>query len=546
MLNLIVSKTILLIEKDVRASTSFSLLDSYGLIWLVRYNSTLEQNQTVQVFSMNTHQLMITLDREGEEPIYKQLIRNIKAQIESGVLPAGTRLPASRDLAKQLNISRISVVNAYAELRAEGFVSAHAGRGTFVSRESNQPENPAPITTVTENSSPDTSIRDLMRLSRKPGVISFSSGSPPTDFFPINSLREAMNYVLDRDGSDALKYEVPEGYGPLRAEVRDYVSALGIQCSSSNVLITGGTQQALDLVVQALVAEGETIVSENPTYIGMIDIARTRRINLHGLCTDHEGIRLDHLENYLIDNNPKLIYVMPTFQNPTGHVMPLHRRRQLINLANTYNVPILEDAVYHEIRFEGEHIPPLKALDDTGIVIHASGFTKMLLPGIRVGYIITDGQHYNRLVRVKQAADISTSGLHQRIIHYMLARGVLSGQLERNNRELMRRRDAAIAAAKQHFPPGTHLSIPDGGLVIWAELPHVGPTAAELYISAIQQGVAYAIGSVFYTNGGGAYRMRLNFGAHPPEVIDEGFRRLGRAWRELAVDYADMDKSPLL
>lgn len=498
---------------------------------------------------MNSSSLSISLDRDAEEPIYRQLIRSIRLQIESGSLPAGARLPASRDLARQLNISRISVVNAYAELRAEGFLSAHAGRGTFVSRESSNGNNhteTSTMPTTNDNNSPDRSIRDMMRLARKPGVISLSGGSPPSDFFPIQSLREAMNLVLERDGAKALNYEVPEGYGPLRATVRDYVSALGIQCNPSDVLITGGTQQALDLVIQALLGEGDTLVTENPTYIGMIDITRTRRVQLQGICTDDEGIRLDRLENYVIDHSPKLVYVMPTFQNPTGHVMPLHRRRQLLNMANEYNFTILEDAVYHEFRFEGDPLPPLKALDEHGVVIHASGFTKMLLPGIRIGYLITDSRHYQRLVRVKQAADISTPGLNQRVIQFMLERGTLSGHLERNNHELKRRRDVALEAASHYFPPGTHYHAPEGGLCLWVKLPHSGPTAAELYISAIQHGVAYAIGSIFYTNNSGSYRMRINYGAHKAEEIEEGFRRLGRAWRELACDYAEMDKSPLL
>ena len=498
---------------------------------------------------MNTPPLSVSLDRDAEEPIYRQLIRHIRMQIESGELPAGARLPASRDLANQLNISRISVVNAYAELRSEGFLSAHAGRGTFVARDNNNgtaTAEHAAVSSQSDSSSPDRSIRDMMRLARKPGVISFSGGSPPSEFFPFMSLRDAINVVLDRDGAKALGYEVPEGYGPLRNAVRDYVSALGIQCSPNDILITGGTQQALDLVIQALLGEGETIVTENPTYIGMVDIARTRRVQIHGIPTDKDGIRLDHLENYVIDHQPKLIYVMPSFQNPTGHVMPLHRRRQLINLANDYGIPILEDAVYHEFRIEGENLPPLKALDDTGIVIHASGFTKMLLPGIRIGYVINNAGHYQRFVRVKQAADISTPGLNQRAIHLMLEMGSFSGQLERNNQELMRRRDAAVEAAERYFPPGTHWQIPEGGLFMWAKLPRSGPTAAELYISAIQQGVAYAIGNIFFTNGGGSYRIRLNYASHPPEIIEKGFRRLGRAWRELACDYADIEKSPLL
>jgi GntR family transcriptional regulator / MocR family aminotransferase len=227
-------------------------------------------------------------------------------------------------------------------------------------------------------------------------------------------------------------------------------------------------------------------------------------------------------------------------------VMPLHRRRQLINLANDYHIPVLEDAVYHEFRYEGEALPPLKALDEHGMVIHASGFTKNLLPGMRIGYIIAENGYNERLVRVKQAADIATPGLNQRAIHLLLERGVLAQQLERNNHELKRRRDAALDAAKRYFPPGTRWNFPSGGLYIWVELPKTGPTAAELYVSAIQAGVAYAIGNVFYTDGCGSYRLRINFGMHKPSDIEEGFRRLGRAWRELVCDYADIEKSPLL
>jgi GntR family transcriptional regulator/MocR family aminotransferase len=498
---------------------------------------------------LNAPHLSVTLDRDGEEPIYRQLIRHIKAQIESGTMPAGTRLPASRDLARQLNISRISVVNAYAELRAEGYLSAHAGRGTFVAGDTNGANGASsPASTITQETptTPDRSLREMMRLARKPGVISFSHGAPPNEFFPMQHLKDAINTVLDRDGSKALGYELTEGYAPLRGAVRDYVSALGIRCSAENVLITGGTQQALDLVIQAVLSEGDILVTENPTYLGMIDIARTRRVQIHGINMDEDGIRLDQLENFILDNRPKLIFVMPTFQNPTGTVMPMHRRRQLLNLANEYHIPILEDGVYQEFRFEGEALPPLKALDDTGIVIHASGFSKMLLPGMRIGYLISDGGHHERLVRVKQAADISTPGLNQRAIHLMLERGVLAQQLERNNRELRRRRDTALAAAARYFPPGTRWNNPKGGLYLWAELPKTGPTAAELYISAIENGVAYAIGNVFYTNSCGSYRIRLNYGAHKPADIEEGFKRLGRAWRELATDYAVIEKAPLL
>jgi GntR family transcriptional regulator / MocR family aminotransferase len=501
---------------------------------------------------LNPSKLAIALDRDGEEPIYRQLIRHVRAQIESGVLQAGTRLPASRDLAQQLNISRISVVNAYAELRSEGFLSAHAGRGTFIAGDTNT--NGATNGNSSNNhetiadtpSTPDRSLREMMRMARKPGVINFSQGAPPADFFPMLHLRDAINTVLDRDGARALGYEMTEGYAPLRAAVRDYVSALGIRCHADEVLITGGAQQALDMVVQALLSENDLLVTENPTYLGMLDIARTRRVQIHGIDIDDDGIRLDMLENFILDERPKLIYVMPSFHNPSGVVMPLHRRRQLLNLANNYHIPVLEDGVYHELRFEGEALPPLKALDETGIVIHASGFTKMMLPGLRIGYVITDGTHFERLVRVKQAADISTPGLNQRTMHLLLERGTIAQHLERNNRELRRRRDIAMAVAPKHLPPGSRWNAPQGGMYLWVQLPKNGPTAAELYITAIQTGVAYAIGNVFYTNGCGSHRIRINYGAQKPADIEEGIKRLGRAWRELVCDLDEMEKAMLL
>ena len=486
----------------------------------------------------------ITLNRSSKEPIYHQLIRQLQAQIERGLLPAGTRLPASRSLARQLGVSRISVVNAYAELREAGYLSAKSGRGTFVVFE--QSGGADAFRGQPPLQARGQSIREMMRLARKPGVINFSHGSPPKEFFPVRHMQDAINHVIDRDGADALSYEVPEGYLPLRVAVRDYVRALGIQCRFEDVLITGGAQQAIDLVLQSLMSDGETLVTANPTYLGIMDIAQARRVHIQGIPIDEAGIRVDALGNYLHDHQPRLIYVMPSFQNPTGHVMPMYRRRQLIRLAAQHGIPVLEDEVYREFRFDGEHLPPLKALDESGAVIHANAFTKMLLPGMRIGYLVAEGPYYERLVRVKQAADISTSGLNQRTIHLLLERGILAKQLERNRLDLRRRRDAALSAAKAFFPPGTTWYSPKGGLYLWAELPTEGPTAAETFVTAIQADVAFAIGSLFYTSEGGSHAMRLNYGIHRPDAIREGFRRIGAAWQDLAANYKSVQKSPML
>ncbi len=494
---------------------------------------------------MPTPKLGLSLHRESEIPLYRQLINQLSRQIESGALPAGARLPASRSLARQLGISRISVVNAYAELRSAGLLSAHAGRGTFVASQQatarQEPARAAPAGAYRAGA-----MRRMMRLARRPGVIDFSGGSPPTEFFPVRYLQDAINHVIERDGADALSYEVSEGYLPLRSAVRDYVRAIGINCRVEDVLITGGAQQAIDLVLQSLMSPGETLLTADPTYLGIIDIAQARRVHTHGVPIDDDGIRIDALENAVADVKPRLIYVMPSYQNPTGHLMPLHRRRQLVRLAASHGVPVLEDEVYREFRFDGDELPPLKAFDEHDIVIHTNAFTKVLLPGIRIGYLIAGGAHYERLVRVKQAADISTSGLNQRTIHLLLERGVIASQLERNRIELRRRRVAALAAAQRYLPSGSRWTTPLGGLFLWVELPAAGPSAAETFIAAIQRDVAFAVGGLFYTGGGGSHALRLNYGTHRPAVIDEGFRRIGAAWAALVTEYDGVERRAVL
>ncbi|MYD11505.1 MAG: PLP-dependent aminotransferase family protein [Chloroflexi bacterium] len=496
-------------------------------------------------YSLSQDPLDIDLNRHSEAPLYRQLIEQIREQIASGALPAGARLPPSRALARRLGVSRISVVNAYSELRAAGYLSARAGRGTFVAVQGGaapaaSPRRPPP------DRQRSAAVRDMMRLARKPGVIDFSSGSPPSEFFPVRYLQDALNHVIERDGAEALSYEAAEGYLPLRGAVRDYVRAIGIQCRLDDVLITGGAQQAIDLVLQSLLSPGDTLVTADPTYLGVMDIAQARRVHIHGIPIDRDGIRIDALDAIIGDLRPRLIYVMPSYQNPTGHLMPMHRRRQLVRLAAHHGIPVLEDEVYREFRFEGDELPPLKALDDSGVVIHTNAFTKVLLPGIRIGYLIAGDAYNERLSRVKQAADISTSGLHQRAIHLLLERGVLAQQLERNRIELRRRRVAALAAAQRYFPPGSKWFSPQGGLYLWVELPERGPSAAETFIAALQRDVAFAIGALFYSGDGGSHAMRLNFGIQRPAAIDEGFARIGAAWRALAAEVGGVEAGVVL
>ena len=486
----------------------------------------------------------IPLIKDSVEPIYHQLARHFRLQIESGRMAPGDRLPPTRDLALQLGIGRISVVNAYNQLQADGLIAAHPGRGTFVTGARN-PKTVAQPWMVP--GAQNISMREMTRLANQPGVISFSGGTPPGEFLPVDALRNAINTVLDRDGAAAVDYEKNEGYPPLRELVTEYVTSMGIQVPLDDVLITGGAQQALDLVVQTLLSEGDRLITSNPTYLGMLDIAHVRRVIAVGVPMDAQGMRLDALETALIEQHPGLIYIAPTHHNPTGTVMPLHRRRQLLALAERYDVPILEDAVYHELGYRGDAPPPLKALDEKGIVLHASGFSKILLPGTRTGYLIATGALRDRLALVKQAADVCTPGLNQRAMHVYLASGALIGHLNRVRTELRKRCEAACAAARRYLPEGSHWVEPDGGLYLWVRLPDDGPTAAELYVTAIQHGVAYAIGTLFYTDGGGGRYLRINFATYPPARITEGIKRLGEAWHDWQATYQpERRRTPIL
>src|SRR5258708_5707304 len=398
----------------------------------------------------------IAINKSGEAPIYRQVMRRIQEQIAQGTLQPGDRLPASRDLAEALGISRISVVNAYAQLQESGALSAHPGRGTFVASASAPTADPRLLPSIAANPV----IQSMQRLAQQPGIIAFSGGAPAEEFLPVQAIRQSINAVLDRDGAAAVAYEETEGYPPLRQAVSDYVLSLGITCQPDEVLITGGCQQALDLAIQALMNEGDVLLTTNPTYLGILDIARIRRVHVIGVSMDDEGMRLDQLEATIQTHHPRLIYLAPTHHNPTGTVMPIHRRRQLLEIAAQANVPIIEDGVYHELSYGGEPPPPLKALDEYRIVLSPPRFSKIVLPGTRIGYLIADGPNWERILRVKQAADVCTPGLNQRAMHHYLQTGALVGHLERVRQACRTRRDVAFAAARRYLPPATRSPTP--------------------------------------------------------------------------------------
>ncbi|MCY3836597.1 MAG: PLP-dependent aminotransferase family protein [Anaerolineaceae bacterium] len=487
--------------------------------------------------------LLQELRRDGIHPIFRQLAEQLRELIANGQLPPGTRLPGSRELAKHLQISRLSVVHAYELLQNLGMLHSQVGKGTFVSAMQEVPEESRGVLTPASFSErqrlpiPHSSLHEMVDICPPQNqLISFLSGSLPYDFFPLQSVREAIDAVLDRDGAQALRYEPSTGYLPLRRSICEHVCSNGIRCQPDEVLITGGAQQSIDLILQALTQPGDAIVSANPTFLGLLDSLCARRLQVLGLPLDDDGMELTKLEEALQKPDrqaPALIFAAPCFHNPTGVEMSLPRRRHLLRLASQYQIPILEDGVFHEFRYEGTPLPPLKALDEEGIVIYSSTFSKNLLPGINTSYIIAPAGQHERFQIIHHAAEVATASLNQRVVQWLLEQGIVANQLGCNLRVMQRRRDAALYAAEHFFPREWRWRRPLGGFFLWVELPAVGPNASELYRQALEHGVSFAIGDYFFARCSDQRHLRLNFTEQEPKRICEGFQRLVRAWKTL-------------
>ena len=348
-------------------------------------------------------------------------------------------------LAKKLGVNRITIVNAYAELEAEGLVVSRQGSGTFVGIGSDLlgQELPAIENNLAQSSfwqdppqprrpqSANQMVAEMMRLARQPGVISLPGARPPVTFCRSMNFGGLSMRFYAMDGAQALQYEEAAGYFPLRAYIADYLQGQDIQVNDSDILITAGCQQAVDIVLRVLAQrEGSTIIIEDPCYLGLLDQINSRRISPIGVPLDQYGLQTNHLEQLILRHQPRLIYVTPSFHNPTGLTMPLERRRRLLEVATRYGVPILEDTSYDELHYDNERLPSLKSLDTADIVFQAGGYSKTLAPGIRIGYLTIPSMLYDRIIATKQTADILTAPLNQRALHAYLQSGHFSNHLQ--------------------------------------------------------------------------------------------------------------------
>ncbi len=482
----------------------------------------------------------ISLSKTGIEPLYKQLFDQIVARILSRAFPAGYRLPPTRLLATELRTNRNTVVRAYADLEAAGFVASTVGRGTFVALDvaSAPPAaDPAggglPWASLVASSSKLEVLRRSQRFSRGgPGrdVVNLTQMQPPADLLPDRLIRRCLDHVMQTQGSRALGYATPEGLPSLRQLIVADLARQGVPAHADDVLITTGSQQGIDLVARALIAPGDTFLVDAATYAGAINVFSLAGARLVPVASDAEGPEMAALER-LTRVGAKGFYLMPNCNNPTGAEISAARRKSLVAWSRRACVPLIEDD-YGSDLWLGETAPPpaLRALN--GDVIYMSTFSKKLVPALRIGFIVCPRKLRPVLVGIKRTVELGTSLLLQYVLAEFLERGYLRAHLNKTLPEYRLRRNALEQALMRHLPPGMKWRRPERGLVLWLPLP-LGVDSESVFEEALRRGVLVGPSALYEVETRAERGLRLTFCAEPAERLALGARRLGEALRAM-------------
>jgi len=373
-------------------------------------------------------------------------------------------------------------------------------------------------------------IRELLKLTKDPEIISFAGGLPAPETFPIEELVEITSEVLREDGEKALQYGSTEGDDNLRELIVELYKKMGFDITLENVMITTASQQGLDLLAKIFIDRGDKVLVGLPSYLGGLQAFKAYGADLLGIEFDEHGMRSDDLEAKLAElkaanDLPKFVYIIPDFQNPAGVTMPEKRRKEIIEIARKYDILIIEDSPYKEIRFEGEHQESLYALEGNGLVINFGTFSKIFVPGFRIGWIIAHPEIIDRFVKAKQATDLCTSPFVQKIAAKYMEKGYFEANLKKTIQLYKEKKDIMMKAFEKYMPEGVTWTKPEGGLFLFITLPEYMDSEV-LFKKAIEKKVAFVIGHAFYCNGKGRNTMRINFSYVPKEISEIGVKRL--------------------
>jgi 2-aminoadipate transaminase len=374
-------------------------------------------------------------------------------------------------------------------------------------------------------------IREILKVTERPGILSMAGGLPSADSFPVEALRAACDKVLTEAPHAALQYAASEGFAPLREWVAQRLGQQGLRCTADQVLITTGSQQGLDLAAKVLIDEGAVVAVETPTYLGALQAFNPFEPRYASLPSDEEGARAEGFSTLAAQPTvPRFAYLLPNYQNPTGRVMGAARREAVVAAAQAAGVPLLEDNPYGDLWYDAAPPPPLASLWPQGTV-YLGSFSKVLTPGFRLGYVVTPATLYPKFLQAKQAADLHTPGFNQRVVFEVIKNGFLDGHVPTIRARYQRQRDAMAQALQRHLPSGSTWQSPQGGMFFWVRLP-TGCHATALLAAAVEAGVAYVPGAAFFADEPDHRALRLSFVTLTEAQIEDGVSRLGTVLRE--------------
>lgn len=462
----------------------------------------------------------IVIDRNKETPIYLQLYSQLKRFIENGSLPPGYKLPTIRSMAKELGVNIITVVNAYRLLEENGYVYTKVGSGTY----------------VCEGIQRDRDLMEDIELSEhreipiKKGTINFASSSLNPELFPVDEFAELINRVLKRDRGYAFEYQDSRGYKPLRESIFNFVRLYGIETGVENIQVISGGQQGIDVVSKALINFGDTIIVERPTYSWALASFQSRGADILEVELNGDGIDIEDLEDKLKKFKPKFIYVMPNFHNPTGILYSDEKKEKLIELAEKYETYLLEDDFAIELSFTETDTFPLKAFDKYDRVIYLKSFSKVHMPGLRLGFIIAPEKLVSSFLRAKYVTDLTTSGLMQRAFDLYLRENIWKKHID-EVKGVMRERFEKMKEGLTRLESYFEFDIPKGGFYYWVKLKG-NWKAVDFYQKCLERGLLVVPGDMFFGIRKEDNFLRLSFASCDVREIEKGIEILRQVLRE--------------
>ncbi|NIK71568.1 MULTISPECIES: PLP-dependent aminotransferase family protein [unclassified Paenibacillus] len=468
-------------------------------------------------------------DRSRGIPIYRQIADYVRSKIESGEWPTGSRIPTERAAAKVFGVNRSTVVQAFAELAADGLIEGKSGSGTIVSAASawdkqvpKLPDWESYVKTGVHRPNQRT-IQDINHAEFIPDIIRLGTGEPSPDLFP-----KAMNRIFRQQPSqtDIFGYPEPRGLYSLREEISKHMTGYGISVSPDSVLIVSGALQALQLIALGLLKNGSSVLTESPSYLQSLQVFQSAGMSMWGLPLDEEGLDAIALERYAASGKGTLLYTIPSFHNPTGKVMSLKRRQDVYQLCVKHKLPILEDDAYRDLWLDKPSPPPLKSLDQNGLVLYIGSMSKTLSPGLRIGWVIGPEQVIHRLADVKMQSDYGASTLSQWTVMQFLRQGLYEEHLDQVRKELRSRRAYMLQLLESYLKEAAEWEVPTGGFYIWLRFKR-DISVPALFDAAIKDGVLLNPGYLY--DKADRNHLRLSYSYASFEQMKTGIERLARS-----------------